>query len=384
MGNGIGRSVSATATKTTSKTNTFSTDLNRAFGGWAGAFWPNHILHAWLVFALSSLIYVNTVGFEYAMDDAVVITANRYTKKGWNGLKGIWTKDSFAGLFGDNTNFVAGGRYRPLSITTFILEMELLGEVERAPNGRILQDMDGDPILKGNPYVSHGVNVLMYGLMCVALYWLVLLMFNPNRDPENLKGNFIAVITTLLYATHPLHTEVVANIKGRDELMVMFGAILAAYWTLKATLTDDQKAIRKYTALAIIAYLAGIFSKESAITFLAVIPAATYVFFPQVPVRTIIARNLPLVVVSVIFWFAIRRNVLGVGIGTPPPELMNDPFLKFDMANNYVPFTTAERLATILYTWFEYLRLLVWPHPLTCDYYPKHVPDYADQRNQHP
>src|SRR5690606_14064497 len=46
-------------------------------------------------------------------------------------------------------------------------------------------------------------------------------------------------------------------------------------------------------------------------------------------------------------------------------DLMNDPF---------IGMTGAERMATIVYTLGEYLRLLVFPHPLTHDYYPYHVP----------
>ena len=35
------------------------------------------------------------------------------------------------------------------------------------------------------------------------------------------KNNMIALITSLLFAVHPLHTEAVANIKGRDEIMAL-------------------------------------------------------------------------------------------------------------------------------------------------------------------
>jgi tetratricopeptide (TPR) repeat protein len=44
---------------------------------------------------------------------------------------------------------------------------------------------------------------------------------------------------------------------------------------------------------------------------------------------------------------------------------MNDPFLEMN---------GMEKIATIFYTLLEYLRLLVFPHPLTHDYYPYHIP----------
>jgi tetratricopeptide (TPR) repeat protein len=63
-------------------------------------------------------------------------------------------------------------------------------------------------------------------------------------------------------------------------------------------------------------------------------------------------------------YVALRLAVLGAGSTTVAPELMNAPFLQA---------SGAQRFATILYTWLLYLKLLVFPHPLTHDYYPYHV-----------
>ena len=43
------------------------------------------------------------------------------------------------------------------------------------------------------------------------------------------------------------------------------------------------------------------------------------------------------------------------------------------MNNPFVDATQGEHLATIFYTWLVYFRLLVFPHPLTFDYYPYHI-----------
>ena len=51
---------------------------------------------------------------------------------------------------------------------------------------------------------------------------------------------------------------------------------------------------------------------------------------------------------------------------------MNNPFLKL-VGNQYVDFTTGEWLATIFYTLGYYVKLLIVPHPLNHDYYPRAV-----------
>jgi tetratricopeptide (TPR) repeat protein len=123
-------------------------------------------------------------------------------------------------------------------------------------------------------------------------------------------------------------------------------------------------------------FLVGIFSKENAITFVAIIPVAIVVFgrnsFEE-DLKKAALLALPSLLLSLFFWFGIRKPILGIAASLPPmPELMNDPFMKL-VNGRYEPFTFAEKLNTCLYTWGMYLKLLVLPHPLTNDYYPKHI-----------
>jgi tetratricopeptide (TPR) repeat protein len=342
------------------------------------SFWLNTRLHVILVFIVSCAIYANTLTLQYAVDDSIVILRNQYTKKGLAGMKGIWTEDTFTGFFGGKRNLVAGGRYRPFSVATFALEMQLFGSVVKDQNGNPVKDADGDTVYQGNPFISHLVNVLLYGLLCVVLYLLLLQIFNPSRDRQALKGYFIALAGALLYATHPIHTEAVANIKGRDEILVALGGILSTYWVLKGAAEDNDDPI-PYWIGAAMAFVMAIFSKESAVTFLAIVPAALYLFTKKEPAY-VIGQTMVFVAIVVVFWFGIRGQILqeagtvfgATGNNTPTTELMNDPFLKIEN-NYYVPFSSSERLGTVFYTWGEYIKLLVYPHPLTNDYYPKHI-----------
>ncbi|MDC0230580.1 tetratricopeptide repeat protein [Aureispira] len=339
------------------------------------SFWVNQQLHLILIFFLSCGLYVNTLNHQYAVDDSIVILRNQFTKKGIAGMKGIWGEDTFTGFFGGKRNLVAGGRYRPLSLATFAIELQLFGTVVKDQNGNPVLDADGDINYQGSPFISHLVNVLLYALLCIIIYLMLLQMFNPKREQNNVKGYFIALAGALLYATHPIHTEAIANIKGRDEIMVLLGSVLAVYWVLKAAL-EPKKAILYYLGAGL-AFTFSIFSKENAVTFLAIIPAALY-FFTNSSTKKIVLVTLPFLAIVAIFWFGIRAPILGEaasiagGENAPATELMNDPFLKIEN-NRYVPFTSEERFSTVLYTWLEYIKLLVYPHPLTNDYYPKHI-----------
>lgn len=340
------------------------------------SFWVNQKIHLLLIFILSSVLYANTLGHKYAVDDSIVILRNEFTKKGFKGMPGIWKEDTFRGFFGGARNLVAGGRYRPLSVATFAMELQLFGTVITDKNGTPILDKDGDVNYNGSPSISHFVNMLLYAWLCMVIYLMLLQMFNPKKDQSNFKGYFIALAGALLYAAHPIHTEAVANIKGRDEIMVLLGSLLTVYWLLKSVAEKSSKAIF-YEMGAIFAFILALFSKENAVTFLAIIPAALY-FFTKKELPDILIKTIPYIVIAAVFWIGIRGQILGDAASVvstssaPKQELMNDPFLKMEN-KQYIRYTADERYGTVLYTWGKYIKLLIYPGTLTNDYYPKHI-----------
>jgi tetratricopeptide (TPR) repeat protein len=303
-------------------------------------FWNNQKLHLILIFALSFVLYANTLTHDYTLDDSIVIIDNDFTKKGFSGISEILSYDTFMGFFGKEKNLVAGGRYRPMSLVTFAVEWQFFGK---------------------NPFVSHLINILLYGLLGVILYLCLLKLFNPKNEVDNITAYFLALATTMLFVTHPIHTEAVANIKGRDEIMALLGSLAAFYWSIKYIYTQKNT----YLIGTTLVFFAALMSKENSITFLAIVPVALY-FFTKEKLSKIGLATVPYFLVAVVF-LLIRSSVLGEGatIGAEAQELMNNPFLGLD---------SNERYGTIFYTLGKYVQLLILPITLTHDYYPRHIP----------
>ena len=298
-----------------------------------------------LVFIFAFILYANTLGHDYAQDDAIVILDNMYTQQGVEGIPGILTKDTFFGFFKEEgkAKLVSGGRYRPFTLIMFALEWELFGK---------------------NPTVSHFINVMLYGFLGVLIYFLLLRLF---KDHEKVLPVFaVASLSALIYIAHPIHTEAVANIKGRDEIMSMLGSV-AALWAL-LVYNDTQK--KSFLLWSFLFFFIALMSKENAITFLAIVPISLILFRGNSLVQSI-KSSWPLWLASVLF-LGIRFSVLGFDFGGTPNELMNNPFLKLS-GTGYVAFSFAEKMATILFTLLKYLQLMVFPHPLSHDYYPRAI-----------
>ncbi|MBL7795810.1 MAG: tetratricopeptide repeat protein [Saprospiraceae bacterium] len=310
------------------------------------AFFQNTLQQSLLLFAFAFLLYANTLTHGFVQDDAIVITDNMFTTQGVDGIPGILGKDTFFGFFkveGKET-LVSGGRYRPLTLVMFALLYEVAGN---------------------NPFPFHLLTVLLFAATCVLLYrTLLLLLRGWNAGSE--RASLVAWIAALIFAAHPIHTEVAANIKGCDEIVTLLGSLGALWLTLRYA--DTQKAI--WGRLAAVVFFLACLSKENAATFVVVIPLALW-FFRSLSWGQSIRLSLP-VWIGFAAFFVIRGSILHWKFGAAPMELMNNPFLKIEGAQ-WVAFTFGEKLATILYTLGKYLVLLVFPHPLTHDYYPRFI-----------
>lgn len=301
-------------------------------------YWTSRWKEALIIPLLAFSLYWMCLPYGYVLDDQIVITDNKFTQKGVAGIWDILSTESFTGYFGEQKDLVAGARYRPLSIVTFAVEQTVFGD---------------------NPFIRHFINILLYGL-CGLLIMRVFAILLPSKQntPWLLS---IPFLTAALYILHPVHSEVVANIKGRDEIMTTIGAMAALYYALRYLSRPNML----YLVASGVCMFLGLMSKENAITFLAVIPLTLY-FFTQARSRDYFITLAPSLAAAFLY-LIIRTNVIGylLDSGAKITDLMNDPFLEMN---------GVEKLATIIYTLGEYLRLLVFPHPLTHDYYPYHIP----------
>lgn len=295
-----------------------------------------------IIISVSLLIYSNTITHGYALDDQMVLCGNKFVTAGIDGLGQIMTRDAFDGYFGEEGGqVIAGGRYRPLSLMTFALEWEFFNQA---------------------PSISHVVNLFSYSLLCVFIYLFLLWLFPDNRLMGKSRYTFLLnlpFLATIFYALHPIHTEVVANIKGRDEILgFLFGlsTIIYFFQIYKGKILD-------YIILLIL-FLFALLSKENAITFLAVLLVVAY--YKEVPIfSSQFLKPYSAIIFSTIIFLALRTMSNNSSLEAYSGEILNNPFVR---ANDF------EKWGTILFSYLEYLKLLIFPWKLSHDYYYNQIP----------
>jgi protein O-mannosyl-transferase len=286
-----------------------------------------------LAIIIAFLLYGNTLNNKYCLDDRMVIKENKFTHKGLSGIGKIFSTESFSGFFGEEKLLVSGARYRPLSIATFAVEYAIFGL---------------------NPMISHLINILLYAFTIILIYQLIYRIFKRyvsySRD--------VALLGAILFAFHPVHTEVVANIKGRDEILALMFSLWATILYIKYL--DKPRWISLFWGTFF--WFLALLSKENAFVFIVLIPVLLYL--PANKQFKPLKRPLAGMFIAGLLFLFIRWLVIRDIEIVPIQELMNNSFLEA---------STVQKYATIFYTLGKYIWLLLFPHPLTYDYYPYQI-----------
>ena len=444
--------------------------------------WLTQKLAAAIIAVTALVFYSVSIRNEYALDDGIIIHQNDHVLKGVKGIGGIMSLDAYESFYRRMcaTDQLAGGRYRPLSVVTFALEQEILGTYRTGlysktddsnrngvlDHGRVnyitscgrpetnyeynrfidvngdglaqpaecpqcwdtnmnfsndrQEDLNSDGIINEVDCQLYGAsfrhfnNIWLYALGCVLLY--IAFARHLLRHEQD-----IAFVAALLFTIHPIHSEAVANVKSRDEILSLIFISLTFIFTFRFIGSGNRKDIFG----ASLALLLALLSKEYAVMMLMLVPLAVYTFtvnpfswtnitgnrnFRSAVVvvagfiacavimtyikRTFDIHALPgarpvrsywllpffyLAALSVagsfrsgrfnvlmawlffvvLLYVGMRWNAVKLKPSVPNNEILNNPFLLAD---------GAERFCTKGFILLKYLMLLVFPRTLSSDY----------------
>jgi tetratricopeptide (TPR) repeat protein len=288
----------------------------------------------WILAVTSLLLYINTLQNGYVLDDLAVIKANTYVNKGISSIPKLLTTPYLKGFRREADTAASNDLYRPLSLVMFAAEQQI------APD---------------TPAIGHFMNVVIFAGCVVLLFLLLDRLFEGKRK-------MAAFLAALLFAVHPIHTEVVANIKSRDELLCFFFAF--ASLLLYTSYVRSGRAIHLAAGAAL--YFLSLLSKETSTSFLIVIPLIFFFYLNDEKRRSI---NITLASVGTfLVYLAIRYAVL---IAWNANHLRIIDLMENELIG--AP-SAAAKYGTALLVLGHYIKLLFIPYPLSSDYAFKTIP----------
>jgi len=291
--------------------------------------WQRYSVHAPLlaVILIALAAYSNSFHAPFVLDnkEAIVQDTRVHANTGDNLSRIIRTPYHQALL---------SGLYRPVTTWTYLLNYAVLGS-------------------GSSPEGYHWLNFLLHAFNIVLVYCLALALFEDRTA---------ALVASALWGVHPVLTESVTNIIGRADMLSaagVLGALLCYRAAVRAT------GARQILAIAGVALAAGlaVWSKESGVVAIALLPLFDWTFFRGQPARarawTIGAAAIPMAL-----YFAVRAGVLArFPAGLTP--YTDNPLIG-------APFLAAQ--VTAFKVIAKYFGLLVWPARLSADYSYSEIP----------
>jgi len=275
---------------------------------------------------ISFILYGKSINGAFVYDDF-----------NWAGRDDLRNGTSFLKLWGEPyiPDLNENGTYRPLTIFSFAVNFSLFGD---------------------STVSFHLINIIINGLVIFLAYKLILTLFQDEA---------LAIITAIFFAFMPIHSEAVAFIKSRDELLRSLFILISFILFIKAT--TDCTAIRwKLIISSLVLYFLALLAKESIV--IAPIQYAALLWIRKdYPKKLIFKVILPFVLITSIY-LMIRFLVLG-------PFAFGYDNLTF-VLNPIRQVSLLPRIWTTFAITFLYISKTFIPWNLSATYHYKHLEPY--------
>lgn len=275
------------------------------------------------------VLYGRSIGFDFVLDDDLFIKNNPLVQKGILGIGQTFYHGSLEYFRGSNLQV-----YRPMLLTAFCIEKTMFGN---SPGG------------------FHFINVLLYVFTSIVFFNLIRKLL-PNYNP------FYVFIITMLFIIHPIHSEVVANIKSQDELLSTLFCLLSL--SLAINVLENNNSKSRGLILALGCYLIALFSKESAVAFVIIFPLTFFLLKENNFKKTFFA-SLPFFGAALLFVFIRHVALKNLFQGYETTVIENVLYGANGMG---------EQVATRLSILLKFLSLMILPISLSWDYSYNQIP----------
>ncbi len=292
------------------------------------------ILPVVILFFVSCLAYANAWPNNLIWDDTVFAVGNRLSGVSWVEVGRSFTQDVWAPLGLDT------GLYRPLLLLSVSLDIYLFGDWKAG---------------------FHLFNILLHALSTIAVFGLIRHVLVKTAAPFVISSQ-VALLAAMVFAVHPVHTEVVNSVFNRSEMLVTLCVAGGLWWFLPAV---EQKPWKAWSVLSVI-YLLAMLSRETGI----VLPGITVLFLWITTTgdwKIRLRRCLPVfsLLIPLAVYLGMRAHALDVPLTLHEVEYTaacaEQQKHRLPLLGMCLDFGNIGPASAV---WFDSLKLMLWPHPL--------------------
>ncbi len=273
--------------------------VNASLGTMKKTIINSHLFACALIVLMSVCLYRTALQGDFIWDDRDLIVAQAGYLNDWKNLYRVFVNPMFGEIH----------YYRPVLTVSFIVDYQFWGT---------------------NPFGFHYTNLILHIVNGILVYLFAFSLF---------KKRSIALFTSLLFATHPVQSEAVAWISGRNDLLLTLFALIGIIAHLRFTRCHGWSKQLAYAG-CLLAYGGAMLTKESAIILPLLFVLIDY-FYPGGK-KSITRYYAGIVLVSIIYYFAKAAVVGDMGIELRGRELL-------------------PVISGVIVTYAYYFRMLIFP-----------------------
>ncbi|MBU4131640.1 MAG: hypothetical protein KKF12_12540, partial [Proteobacteria bacterium] len=274
------------------------------------------------------VVYSNTFNASWHFDDYINIVKNPHIM-----VSDLYPKTLINTFYAstDNGRYAGKNLYRPIPMFTFALNWYW-----------------GKDSVTG----YHCVNIGIHFLSALFLFLSILnLLKTPNIAAWLTENRYaIALLSSLLWAIHPIQTQAVTYIVQRMTAMAAMFFIASLYGYVKARLTRHAFKKVLFFSISMVLFVCAVLSKENAVMLPLVLLILEFVFFQDLSDKKIRNRALVFAFFGVIAFIILSTSLF-----------LDNNLLKFLEGYEKRSFTLAQRLMTEPRIVIHYLYQIFYP-----------------------
>jgi len=222
---------------------------------------------ALVLFAIILISYINIFQNEFVWDDHVFVLDNPDIRS-FSNIKLFFTQD-------------VDGLYRPLRSLHYAFVYSIAGK---------------------NEFLYHFNSIFLHAIISALVFLIIYEIVNKK----------IALVSALIFAVHPIHTDRVTNITAGFDLLGIFFMLLSFYLYIRYSKLGNKK----YFLFSLLFFLIAAFSSEEAVVLPLLVVLYEFCFnrekFGKKLIRNNIIKNYSPYFIIGLFYAAIRFFVIGI------------------------------------------------------------------------
>jgi tetratricopeptide (TPR) repeat protein len=270
----------------------------------------------WSICAVTLLLYLPTLRFEFVYDDTSQIVNNPLVHS-WRNLPLLFRTD----VWRFQNPLVVGSFWRPVFMAWLLLNHTLFGL---------------------NSIGWHAAAVAIYALSVYLVYRLTL----------RLSGDaWLAGIAAFLFAAHPAHLETVAWVSGATDSLLSVFIVGSLLCLIRSREKEEQSPRRSlWISFSLLLFILALLTKETAMIEPFLVAACLLMFSTRgASVFARMRAAIPFLILAALYLEA-RRFVLGA------------------VSHSYLRMAFSDALLTVPSVLWFYLKHLLWPVRLSVIY----------------